>query len=156
MICILRHCSHFSTFHFIRPGRLELFKLLSCDQLTSNTHTAAGFIHYSTALENSIIEIHLVDWNDLFPEAFEPLQSWSDQQTCGSFPLRHNDRRMVQSDRSTLCLPVERSQGRWWHYPSLQASSDAAYGQTCNQYGLTNDGGVRAPWETGWLEDNAG
>lgn len=140
---------------FIRLGKLELFILLSCDQLTSNTRTAASFIQYSPALENSIIEIHLVDWNDLFPEASEPLQSWSDQQTCGSFPLRHNDRRMAQSDRSTPRLPVERSQGRWRHFLSLQASSDAGCGRTRNQYGLTNDVGVRAAWKTRWLNDKS-
>lgn len=56
LLCILRHCAH-----LIRPGRQDIFISLRCHQLTSHTQRAAGFIHYSTALENSIIEFHLVD-----------------------------------------------------------------------------------------------
>lgn len=128
MICILRHCAHSSTFR--RLARLEGFILLSCDQLTSNTGTAEGFIHYSPALENSIIEIHLVDWNDLFPEAFEPQPSYSDRPTCSSFPLRRNDKHTVRGDRSTPHLPEERSRARWWHFSFLWVSSDAGRGDT--------------------------
>lgn len=65
-------------------------------------------------------------------------------QTCGRFPLRHNDKRVVQSDRSTPRLPVERSHGRWWHLSSLQMLSNARRGKTCNQYSLTDDGSVRS------------
>lgn len=36
----------------------------------SNTRTAESFTLTSTALEISIIEIHLVHWNDLLPEPF--------------------------------------------------------------------------------------
>lgn len=83
-ICILRHCS-FPDLSLGLAGWKSCDCGWTCDQLTSNTHTAVLFIHYSTALENSIIKIHLADWNALFPEAFEPRQSRSEQQTRGSF-----------------------------------------------------------------------
>ena len=148
-LCSFRHLS-------LGCAGSKSYILVNCDQLTSNTHTGASFTLYFAALENSIIKIHLVGWNDLLPEAFEPLQSWSNQQTRSSVPLRNNDKCLVQSDRPTPPLSTERSQGRWWHFSSLPDLSDADCGRTCNQCGLTKDEGGRAGWKISWLHDNAG
>lgn len=59
-ICILRHCS-FPDLSLGLAGWKSCDCGWTCDQLTSNTHTAVLFIHYSTALENSI-EFYRLKW----------------------------------------------------------------------------------------------
>lgn len=121
--------------------------LVSCDQRTSNTLAAVSFPPRFTALEDSIIKTHLVDWNDSFPEAFEPPRSRSDQQTCDGLPLKQNDKRLAMADSSTLRLLAQRSRGRWRHFLSFQTSSAAGCECTNNPQGWTINGRVRSNWK---------
>lgn len=104
-ICIWRHCAHFGAFHLTRQGR----NLHIAESRWAHIKCSSSSEFYSTALENSIIEIHSLHWNDLTPWSL-----WTSAEPLGPAdvwqfpPLRHNDRCTAQIDRSTPRSPP------WW------------------------------------------